>query len=50
MTGTPVSDRFGEAARQGESPVLVTSPAVRPFVSSIVERFRSQTSVLSQSE
>jgi len=30
--------------------VLVTSPAVRPFVRSIVERFRSQTSVLSQSE
>src|SRR5580704_11403758 len=45
-----VRDRFEEAARQGESPVLVTSPAVRPFVRSIVERFRSQTSVLSQSE
>ena len=47
---TLVRDRFEEAARQGESPVLVTSPAVRPFVRSIVERFRSQTSVLSQSE
>ena len=45
-----VRDRFEEAARQGEAPVLVTSPAVRPFVRSIVERFRSQTSVLSQSE
>jgi flagellar biosynthesis protein FlhA len=45
-----VRERFEEAARQGEAPVLVTSPAVRPFVRSIVERFRSQTSVLSQSE
>jgi flagellar biosynthesis protein FlhA len=47
---TLVRDRFEEAARQGESPVLVTSPSVRPFVRSIVERFRAQTSVLSQSE
>jgi flagellar biosynthesis protein FlhA len=47
---TLVRDRFEEAARQGEAPVLVTSPGVRPFVRSIVERFRSQTSVLSQSE
>jgi len=47
---TLVRDRFEDAARQGEAPVLVTSPAVRPFVRSIVERFRSQTSVLSQSE
>ena len=45
-----VRDRFEEAARQGESPVLVTSPGIRPFVRSIVERFRSQTTVLSQSE
>ncbi len=47
---TLVRERFEEAARQGEAPVLVTSPGVRPFVRSIVERFRSQTSVLSQSE
>jgi len=45
-----VRDRFEEAARQGENPVLVTSPSIRPFVRSIVERFRSQTTVLSQSE
>jgi flagellar biosynthesis protein FlhA len=45
-----VRDRFEEAARQGENPVLVTSPGIRPFVRSIVERFRSQTTVLSQSE
>jgi flagellar biosynthesis protein FlhA len=45
-----VRERFEEAARQGENPVLVTSPAIRPFVRSIVERFRAQTTVLSQSE
>jgi flagellar biosynthesis protein FlhA len=47
---TLVRDRFEEAARQGEAPVLVTSPGIRPFVRGIVERFRAQTSVLSQSE
>jgi flagellar biosynthesis protein FlhA len=45
-----VRERFEEAARQGENPVLVTSPGIRPFVRSIVERFRAQTTVLSQSE
>ena len=47
---TLVRERFEDAAREGEAPVLVTSPAIRPFVRGIVERFRSQTSVLSQSE
>jgi len=47
---TLVRERFEDAAREGESPVLVTSPGVRPFVRSIVERFRAQTTVLSQSE
>jgi len=45
-----VRERFEEDAREGEAPVLVTSPGIRPFVRSIVERFRAQTSVLSQSE
>jgi flagellar biosynthesis protein FlhA len=45
-----VRDRFEEAARGGEAPVLLTSPAARPFVRSIVERFRPQTPVLSQNE
>ncbi|WP_103120751.1 flagellar biosynthesis protein FlhA [Methylopila sp. Yamaguchi] len=45
-----VRDRFEEAAKLGESPVLLTSAAVRPFVRSIVERFRNQTSVMSQNE
>jgi flagellar biosynthesis protein FlhA len=45
-----VRDKFEQAAREGEAPVLVTSPAIRPFVRGIIERFRAQTSVLAQSE
>ena len=47
---TLVRERFEAAAREGESPVLVTSAGIRPFVRGIVERFRSQTPVMSQSE
>jgi flagellar biosynthesis protein FlhA len=47
---TLVRERFEQAAREGENPVLVTSAAIRPFVRSIVERFRAQTNVLSQAE
>jgi flagellar biosynthesis protein FlhA len=47
---TVVRERFEQAAREGESPVLVTSAAIRPFVRSLVERFRAQTTVLSQAE
>ncbi len=47
---TIVRDRFEQAAREGEAPVLVTSAAIRPFVRSLVERFRSQTNVMSQAE
>ncbi len=47
---TVVRDRFEQAAREGEAPVLVTSAAIRPFVRSLIERFRSQTTVLSQAE
>lgn len=45
-----VSEKFEEAAAQGEMPVLLTSAAARPFVRSIIERFRSQTVVISQNE
>lgn len=45
-----VRDAFERAAREGEAPVLVTSAAIRPFVRSLVERFRAQTTVLSQAE
>jgi flagellar biosynthesis protein FlhA len=43
-------ERFDEASRRGDVPILLTSPQIRPFVRSIVERFRSQTVVLSQNE
>ena len=45
-----VREKFEQAAREGEAPVLVTSPGIRPFVRGIVERFRAQTTVMSQSE
>ncbi|MHC2108660.1 flagellar biosynthesis protein FlhA [Methylobacterium sp. CM6246] len=47
---TAVRDRFEAAARQGEMPVLVTSAQSRPFVRSIIERFRRETPVMSQAE
>ena len=47
---TLVRERFETAAREGEAPVLVTSGSIRPFVRGIVERFRAQTPVMSQSE
>lgn len=37
-------------AMMGEVPVLLTSPGIRPYVRSIVERFRASTPVLSQNE
>jgi len=45
-----VRDRFEDAARQGEMPVLVTSAQARPYVRSIIERFRRETPVISQAE
>jgi flagellar biosynthesis protein FlhA len=45
-----VRARFDEAGQSGDIPVLLTSPMVRPFVRSIVERFRPQTVVMSQNE
>jgi flagellar biosynthesis protein FlhA len=41
---------FERAAGAGETPVLLTSPAVRPFVRSLIERFRPMTTVMSQNE
>jgi len=45
-----VRQTFERLAQEGEVPVLLTSPAVRPYVRSIVERFRPTTVVLSQNE
>lgn len=47
---TAVRDVYEEFSRQGESPVLLTSPNIRPFVRSVIERFRPQTTVMSQNE
>ena len=45
-----VRERFDEAGSKNEVPVLLTSPQVRPFVRSIIERFRPQSVVMSQNE
>jgi len=47
---TTVRQKFDQLAMQGENPVLLTSPTVRPYVRSIIERFRPQSVVLSQNE
>jgi len=45
-----VREAFDEASGKNEVPVLLTSPQIRPFVRSIIERFRPQTVVMSQNE
>jgi flagellar biosynthesis protein FlhA len=45
-----VRQTFERFAIMGDSPVLLTSPGIRPFVRSIVERFRPATTVMSQNE
>jgi flagellar biosynthesis protein FlhA len=45
-----VRDRLEAASQKNDTPVLLTSPQIRPFVRSIIERFRPQTVVMSQSE
>ncbi|WP_439815542.1 flagellar biosynthesis protein FlhA [Zavarzinia sp. CC-PAN008] len=41
---------YERAAMDGESPALLTGPGIRPYVRSIVERFRPSTTVMSQNE
>jgi flagellar biosynthesis protein FlhA len=45
-----VRTTYEEFVQQGESPVLLTSPMLRPYVRSVIERFRPQTVVMSQNE
>ena len=45
-----VQQGFENAAQQGEIPVLIASPGIRPHVRAIIERFRPQTVVMSQNE
>jgi flagellar biosynthesis protein FlhA len=45
-----VRQTFEHFAMMGETPALLTSPTIRPYVRSIVERFRPMTTVMSQNE
>jgi flagellar biosynthesis protein FlhA len=45
-----VRTAFDKQAMMGETPVLLTSPTIRPYVRSIIERFRPSTMVMSQNE
>ena len=45
-----VRDIYEDFQSRGEAPVLLTSPGIRPYVRSVVERFRQQTVVMSQNE
>ena len=45
-----VRETYDRVSGEGEIPVLLTSPAIRPYVRSVIERFRPQTVVMSQNE
>ncbi|CAN5143228.1 flagellar biosynthesis protein FlhA [soil metagenome] len=45
-----VREAFERAALNGDAAVLLTSQTIRPYVRSIIERFRGQTVVMSQNE
>jgi len=47
---TALRNTFERQAMAGETPVLLTSPGIRPYVRSIIERFRPMTVVMSQNE
>jgi flagellar biosynthesis protein FlhA len=45
-----LNQTFERYAMMGEHPVLLTSPIIRPFVRSIIERVRPSVTVMSQNE
>ena len=47
---TVVREQYDEQASLNTTPILLTSPGIRPYVRSVVERFRPQTIVMSQNE
>jgi len=47
---TKLREAIDRAANAGEAAVLLVSPALRPHVRAVVERFRAATPVLSQAE
>lgn len=47
---TAVKKTFQQHSTRGENPVLLVTPAIRPYVRSVIERFRPTTVVMSQNE
>jgi flagellar biosynthesis protein FlhA len=47
---TTIRTNFEKHVSLGENPILLTSPTTRPYVRSIIERFRPATIVMSQNE
>tara|TARA_X000000950_G_scaffold150131_1_gene185076 strand:+ start:31187 stop:33331 length:2145 start_codon:yes stop_codon:yes gene_type:complete len=45
-----IRQAFEKASKQGMTPVLLTSAGIRPFVQSLIDRFRPKTPVMSQNE
>jgi flagellar biosynthesis protein FlhA len=45
-----IRNTYERLSMEGEIPVLLTSPGIRPYVRSVIERFRPQTVVMSQNE
>jgi flagellar biosynthesis protein FlhA len=45
-----IREKYEEFGAQGITPVLLTSPGTRPYIRSVIERFRPQTVVMSQNE
>jgi flagellar biosynthesis protein FlhA len=45
-----VSEQYEKFGSQGLNPVIVTSPPIRPYMRTVIERFRPQTAVMSQNE
>lgn len=45
-----IRDGYERFSDDGDVPVLLTSPTIRPYVRSIIERFRPATTIMSQNE
>jgi flagellar biosynthesis protein FlhA len=45
-----VSDQYEKFGTQGMNPVICVSPPIRPYIRTVIERFRPQTAVISQNE
>lgn len=47
---TATREKYDQLVQIGENPALLTSPGIRPYVRSVIERFRPTTFVMSQNE